>query len=239
VAGERSIACLGRLEPKDGVIYLAGPSDGGGVIRTLQVQEGDWVEAGEEVALLDTYELREAEVKRLEAVLKNAQRELSRQRDLSRTLATSRVSLDDATMNLEVAEAELAAAKARLKLAVVLSPVRAQVLDIHARPGERIGPDGILELGRTDQMYVIAEVYETDIAKVRPGQKARISFAASEQPLAGVVEETELRVGRMDVLGNDPVAKTDARVIEVKILLDDSASVARYTDMQVEVEIDP
>ena len=41
----------------------------------------------------------------------------------------------------------------------------------------------------------------------------------------------------MDVLGTDPVAKTDARVVEVKILLDDGASVARYTDMQVEVEI--
>ncbi len=238
VAGERAISCLGRLEPKDGIINLAGPSNGGGVIKTLSVDEGDWVEAGDRIALMDTYELRQAEVARLEAVVNNAKRELARQTNLSRTSATSRVRLDDASMNLEVAEAELAAARARLNLAVVTSPLRAQVLEIHARPGEMIGPEGILELGRTDQMYAIAEVYETDIASIRPGQRARISLAALDAPLTGVVEDTELRVGRLDVLGTDPIAKTDARVVEVKILLDDGASVARYTNMQVKVEID-
>ena len=238
VAAERSISCLGRLEPKQGVINLAGPSSGGGVIKTLSVEEGDWVEAGDRIALMDTYELRKAEVKRLEAVLKNARRELDRQRDLSKTSSTSRVRLDDAIMNLEVAEAELTAARARLDLAVVTSPIRAQVLDIHARPGESIGPGGILVLGRTDQMYAVAEVYETDIAKIKPGQQARITLAARDEPLTGVVEETELRVHRMDVLGTDPIAKTDARVVEVKILLHDGADVSRYTNMQVEVEIE-
>ncbi len=238
-AGERSISCLGRLEPKDGVIKLAGPSNGSGVIKVLEVSEGDWVEAGDRIALLDTYELRSAEVTRLEAVLRNAERELARQKNLSLTSATSRVRLDDANMNLEVAQAELAAARARLELAVVTSPMRAQVLDIHARPGERIGPEGILELGRTDQMYVVAEVYETDIAKIKPGQRARASLAALDKPLTGVVEDTELLVGRLDVLGTDPVAKTDARVVEVRILLDDGADVARFTNMQVKVEIEP
>lgn len=237
-AGERAISCLGRLEPRDGIINLAGPSNGGGVIKTLNVSEGDWVEVGDRIALLDTYELRKAEVKRLEAVIKNARRELDRQTNLSRTSATSRVRLDDANMNLEVAQAELAAARARLDLAVVTSPIRAQVLEIHARPGEMISPEGILELGRTDQMYAIAEVYETDIAKIRPGQKARVSLAALDEPLTGVVEDTELRVSRLDVLGTDPIAKTDARVVEVKIVLDDGTSVARFTNMQVEVEIE-
>ena len=36
---------------------------------------------------------------------------------------------------------------------------------------------GILELGQTQQMYVVAEVYETDIKKVRLGQKAIITSA--------------------------------------------------------------
>ena len=236
-ADERSISCLGRLEPKDGVINLAGPSSGSGVIKVLNVAEGDWVEQGAQIALLDTFALRKAEVGRLEAVLKNARQELARQQNLAKTSSTSRVRLDDANMNLDVAIADLAAAKARLDLAVVRSPMRGQVLDIHTRPGERIGPEGILELGKTDQMYAIAEVYETDIAKIQPGQTATITLAALDTPLTGVVEDSELRVGRLDVLGTDPVAKTDARVVEVKILLNDGASVARYTDMQVEIEI--
>ena len=43
----------------------------------------------------------------------------------------------------------------------------------------------------------------------------------------------------MDVLGTDPVAKADARVIEVHILLEDAARVAHLTNLQVEIEIEP
>ena len=46
-------------------------------------------------------------------------------------------------------------------------------------------------------------------------------------------------VAKMDVLGTDPVAKTDARVIEVDIRLDEGQDVAKLTYLQVRVEIDP
>ena len=48
-----------------------------------------------------------------------------------------------------------------------------------------------------------------------------------------------MKPGRLDVVGTDPVAKTDARVVEVFILLDDSEAVSRFTNMQVKVEIQP
>ena len=41
------------------------------------------------------------------------------------------------------------------------------------------------------------------------------------------------------MVGTDPIAKTDARVVEVFILLDDSEAVSRFTNMQVKVEIQP
>jgi HlyD family secretion protein len=53
------------------------------------------------------------------------------------------------------------------------------------------------------------------------------------------VERIALKVGRLDAVGTDPIAKTDARVVEVFILLDDSAAVSRFTNMQVKVEIQP
>ncbi|MFT6288177.1 MAG: hypothetical protein ACJA09_002936 [Alcanivorax sp.] len=43
----------------------------------------------------------------------------------------------------------------------------------------------------------------------------------------------------MDVLGMDPVAEADARVIEVNIVLDEVESVSFLTNLQVEVEISP
>ncbi|MFU8763850.1 MAG: efflux RND transporter periplasmic adaptor subunit [Haliea sp.] len=240
-AEERNVSSLGRLEPFNGVIRLSGPSGvgmSGSVIKELSVAEGDWVEQDQIVAYLDSYQLRRAEVARLEAILDNAQREMTRQQDLAKTSATSRTQLDAATMELNIARADLSAAQARLELSVVRAPLRAQVLEVHSYPGESVGPDGILELAQTDRMYAVAEVYETDISRVRVGQAATVKGAALGDGVRGKVERIALKVGRMDVLGTDPIAKTDARVVEVFILLDNSKSVAGLTNMQVEVEIE-
>jgi HlyD family secretion protein len=241
-ADERVISSLGRLEPENGVVELAGPSGGGftgAVLKTLEVDEGDWVDENQVIARLDSYALRAAEVQRLNAILANARSELARQEDLSRTSSTSRSALDEARMELDIAVADLAAAEANLELAVVRSPVRAQVLEIHAYPGERVGPEGIMELGRTDRMYAVAEVYETDITEVKVGQRATVQVPAMETELAGKVERIALKVGRLDAIGTDPIAKTDARVVEVFILLNDSEAVANFTNMQIKVEIHP
>jgi HlyD family secretion protein len=111
------------------------------------------------------------------------------------------------------------------------------VLIIHARAGERIGPDGLLELGQTERMYVVAEVYETDIALVRVGQKAVVSSPALSKPITGTVERIGQLIGKNDILDLDPVARMDSRVIEVFILLDDAQAVASLTNLQVDVEI--
>lgn len=240
-AEPRSVSSLGRIEPLNGVLRLAGPSGGSAgtaVVKELSVVEGDWVEAGQVLATLDSHALRRAEVARLEAILSNAQRELERQQNLSASSSTSKVQLDAATMAMDVARADLAAARAHLDLSLVRAPIRAQVIKIHTYPGERVESDGILELAQTSQMYAVAEVYETDITRVRPGQPARVSAPALATPLTGTVERVSLQVGRMDALGTDPIAKTDARVVEVYILLDDSEAVSSLTNMQVEVEID-
>lgn len=241
-AQERVISSLGRLEPENGVVQLAGPSGGGltgAVMKSLEVAEGDWVESDQVVARLDSYNLRKAEVARLEAILTNANSEMARQEDLERKSLTSKANLDTAQMDLDIALADLAAARASLELSVVRSPLRAQVLEIHAHPGERVGPQGIMELGRTDRMYAVAEVYETDITEVKIGQLARIRIPAMDEELTGKVERISLKVGRLDTVGTDPIAKTDARVVEVFILLDDSGAVSRFTNMQVKVEIQP
>jgi HlyD family secretion protein len=155
VAEDRVVSSLGRLEPENGA-----------VLKSLEVAEGDWVDSNQVVAYLDSYNLRKAEVARLEAILTNARNEMARQEDLARRSLARTADVDTAQMDLDIALADLDKAQASLELAVVRSPLRAQVLEIHAYPGERVGPEGVMELGRTDRMYAVAEVYETDITKV-------------------------------------------------------------------------
>ncbi len=237
-AQQGQISCLGRLEPGDGVVRVASPSIGGGVIARLDVEEGDRVERGAVLATLDDHALRKAEVARMEAEVANAKREAERARRLSRNSATSASKLDSAELGLRVAQANLEASRARLELTRIRAPIDGRILDIHTRPGERVGPEGVLEMGDTDNMVAVAEVYETDIGSVAEGQNARIMSSALEGPLVGVVSSVGLKVGRMDVLGTDPIAKTDARVVEVRIDLESSETVAALTNLQVEVEID-
>ncbi len=236
-SSDGEVTALGRLEPRGGVIRVAGPSRAAVVITDLSVEEGDRLEKGQLIARLDDYARNQASVSAREAELQNAMRELARSSKLQAGRAASIAARDSAENKVKVARAHLSAARAELALSEVRAPIAGQVLAVHSRPGERVGSDGIIELGRTDEMYAVAEVYETDIGRVREGQRARITSPALAAPLSGRVEKIGLMVAKMDVLGTDPVAKTDARVIEVDIRLDEGQDVAKLTYLQVTVEI--
>ena len=149
-------------------------------------------------------------------------------------LATAHVSGSE----IEVARARLAVAGAELARASVKSPYKGRVLKILAYPGELIGAYGLLELGRVDKMYAIAEVYETDIRRVKVGQTATIRATALPGDLTGKVELIRPKVHKHDVIGTDPAADKDARIIEVEILLDDPEPVKSLTNLQVQIVID-
>jgi HlyD family secretion protein len=238
-APERSITALGRLEPEDGIFEVAGPSGVGAVIADLRVDDGDAVHKGDVIALLDTVPMLEADIARLRAELANAKNELSRNLELNTSQVVSDSLREEREMRVQVVAAELAHARAELDRAHVRSPIDGRVLKVHAREGERVGENGIVELGKTDHMFAIAEVYEDDVGRLRAGQRARVASPALPRTLEGTVEWVNLKVAKQDALGTDPAARKDARVVEVEVRLDESEPAAGLTNLQVEVEIEP
>jgi HlyD family secretion protein len=235
----RGVTALGRLKPKGGVVRVAGPSYFAVVLSRLQVEEGDRVQAGQVVAVLDTYEPLKASVAKAEAALANAEQQNAKIERLHEKQIVSDSQADDSRMQLQEARADVARSRADLEQALVRSPIAGRVLKIHTRSGERVGDQGIAEIGRTDAMTAVAEVYETDISRIRVGQRATIASPAFPRAVGGTVERIGGLVGKLDVLGTDPVARTDARVIEVEIKLDDSTLVSGMTNLQVEVVFEP
>jgi HlyD family secretion protein len=138
------------------------------------------------------------------------------------------------------AEAGLELARADLQAVEVRSPIAGRVLRIHAQPGERVGEPGIMDVGNTDVMHVVAEVYEEDVSKVCIGQAAAVRVPSLGAELSGQVVRKDLVVGRKVIFNNDPVADTDARVVEVRIRLapEDGARVAGLSNARAEVVID-
>ena len=53
------------------------------------------------------------------------------------------------------------------------------------------------------------------------------------------VDRIGTKIGKQDVLATDPAARTDSRVVEVEIRLDDSVRAAALTNLEVDVEITP
>lgn len=150
------------------------------------------------------------------------------------------VDVEKAEAEVSRARAALERAEADLEISLIRSPVDGEILKIHTRVGERIGPDGVLDLGNTEKMDVIAEVHESDILKVELDQPATISMRNLKTILRGHVIEVGRLIGRKDVLSNDPVDDTDARVVEVRIRLDDNdgSRVSGLSWAKVEVVID-
>ena len=159
---------------------------------------------------------------------------------LNRIAEVRSVDVQAAQAEVDSAITAVERAKADLNLAYVRTPINGQILKIHTRPGEVVGDKGIAELGRTNQMYVVAEVYETDVGKVRLGQGATITSKAFAGKLRGNIAQVGLQIDKKDVLNTDPAADVDARVVEVKIRLnpEDSKLVAGLTRLQVKVAID-
>jgi len=148
-------------------------------------------------------------------------------------VAAGQVEIDRAT-------AAMKQAKANLDRAYVKAPVAGEILEIHTRAGEVVSSNGIVDIGHTQQMYAIAQVYQSDIRNVRPGQRVRVSSDSISGELLGTVERIDAQVKRQNLVNTDPSANVDGRVVEVHVALDAASSqrAAKFTNLQVTAEIE-
>jgi HlyD family secretion protein len=84
--------------------------------------------------------------------------------------------IDQARARLSESEVSLALAKTRLGYAILLSPVAGLVMAKNIEPGEQVAAGTpVVTVGELDTVWVRAYINETDLGKVRVGQKARVS----------------------------------------------------------------
>ena len=263
------IGALGWIEPRSRVIDLshdAGPE--GARIEQLLVEEGQRVAKGDVIALFSDHERKQARLKSAQAQIsmlearidaekanqKFYMRDYQRAAKLVKTSAISVSRADDAERlyrnsiashaaleaELTMAIAELELAKEELKQAELRSPLDATILDIHARPGERVSEQGVVELADLSILDVVAEIYERDMPRVKVGQAATIMLPGNRQSFEGTVRELGYLVRKNDLNNTDPLADRDNRVVEVRITLPDEAADAlrHLIFMQVDVRLE-
>jgi HlyD family secretion protein len=132
-------------------------------------------------------------------------------------------------------------AQADLELAYVRAPIAGEIFKIHTKPGEAPGNKGIVEIAQNDNMMAIAEIYESDISKIKVGQTAEITSETGSFKgiLKGTVTQVGLQVAKKDVLNTDPAADADSRVVEVKLAIEptDTVNIRGLTNSKIQIKI--
>ncbi|MBM5828564.1 MAG: HlyD family efflux transporter periplasmic adaptor subunit [Cyanobacteria bacterium M_surface_7_m2_040] len=238
-AALQGVAALGRLEPAGDVRKLAAPSGGMGIsprVSALYVREGDRVQRGQLLAsfdnrpgLLAQRELLLTRIQSLSQQLRILEAQTARYRGLTRSGANPAGDLDAREIQLSERRGQLSEARAELKrlnteitLSELRSPINGLVLRVDVQPGERPDANGIVEVGASQAMEVVAEVYESDISRIRVGQPVTVESESGgfKGQLRARVLRISPQVRQRRVLSTDPSADADARIVEVRLALD-------------------
>jgi HlyD family secretion protein len=191
------------------------------------------------IDLTSRQQLHQAQTKLRRINSSGQQQVVSAQATLAQIREVRIVDIDAAQAEVARTIANAKQAQASLAQSSVKAPQAGEVLAIHARPGEVVGNDGIVEIGQTEQMEAIAEVYQSDVGKIRRGQKTTVSSSAIAGDLTGTVSQIGSQVRRQTIVNTDPSTNIDARVVEVHVTLDrpSSQKAAKSTNLQVQVTI--
>lgn len=174
----------------------------GGMVSRVLVQPGDWVRAGQVLAVIErSVQVQQvnslaAQVEVARADAKLAQAQLDRAKalvgrgfisaaDIDQRTATR----DAANARVNVAVAQLAEQRARTGRLDIRAPANGLVLTRAVEPGQIVGSgSGVLfRMAKDGEMELLAQVAESDLAVLRPGNSAIVTPVGGKDKFAGRV----------------------------------------------------
>jgi len=255
---QRQVTALGRLTPEGGLVPLAIPSGGSGseVIEEWFVSEGDPISKGQLLARLSSYPQLSSSVTRAESALRSTRAllpflEISQQRGKElfqggaiseEELAKTTASILEKRADIQASEAELSQARSELNNAEIRSPMNGRVIRIYSFPGMKATDEGVAVIGRTNRMQVWAQVFQTDVNKLKAGQGATITAEAGgfEGELRAKLNAVIGQVSDRDLFAISSNNDVNARVVLVKLDLapQTKVNVERLSGLNVNVRFD-
>jgi len=136
-----------------------------------------------------------------------------------------REDIEMAASDVGDAKGKLDEARAYLDKSRIRSPIDGVVLRKHRRAGEMVSVNfdsPVVTVGDIGSLRVRADVDEKDVDKVRLGQKAYMTADAyGDRRFWGKILRIAKILGRKNVRTDDPAEKSDVKILEVLIDLDE------------------
>ncbi len=208
-------------------------------LKSLTVREGEQVQAGQLLGLLDSTEydwrLRQAEEQAVAAQtqLDIAQRTLDNNKALVNQGFISRNALDTSNSTMAGASASLQAARAAAELSRkavrdtrIVAPISGLISQRLVQPGERVALDArIVEIVDLGRLELEASVAPEDVVGLRVGQTAAVQ-------VDGLAQAVPARVVRIN-----PSAQTGTRSVLAYLALDTSPTLRQGLFARATIEL--
>jgi len=249
-----AVAALGQLSPSGEIRQLAAPvSQFGSSPRIVEilVNEGDFVKKGDILAIFENREKLISDLKRNEKLISTINEEIAIKNDqIERYELAFKEEVysfvdfskrKDELLKLQKQKINLMADQKNIKIDLfnskLRSPIDGFVLEINTRVGERPKNEGILDIGSSQKMEALIEVYESDIDRVFISQNVELKSenGGFQNKLNGKVIRISPQVKQRKVLSTDPTGDADSRIVEVLVKLDQDSinTVQNYAGMKV------
>lgn len=193
-----------------------------GRVSKIFVDFGKTVKKGDPLAAIDSPDLASAysDLLKANADLTAAQHDVGRQRDLAQAHAAAQAQVEQSEDNFLKAQAEMQRAQLKTKLLhasgsevvsqgyVLRSPIAGEVVARNVNPGIEVQgmlsganvANELFTVGSIDKVWLLADLYESQLGKVKPGDQVDIATVSYPDPFHGVVDYVS------DVL--DPATRT-------------------------------
>jgi RND family efflux transporter MFP subunit len=185
-----------------------------GTLEWVGVEVGSVVKKGDIIGRIANADIA-AQVEEAKASLADADREYRRWKEIVDKGIEPKERLDKADTTVQLARARLKQSEAALEYTLIRAPFDGVVVKRTAQSGENIGPAGGVAVGGSlctlvdrGSLEMVADVNETNIAKVRVGQKAEVATEARPD-----------RKYRGDVRQIVPTADRTKGIVQVKVRL--------------------
>jgi len=221
------------------IIRVANRGVNGQIVK-VNVLEGDSVTTGMELAELD-HRAAEAQYKKAKSRASFTSMELNRMESLAAQNGASRQQLDKARAEAMGAEGDLQLAELALEFTTLRSPVNGVVVQKLAQKGN------ILETNQTaltvidiDNAWVSANIEETSVALVKPGQKVTVAIDEGGKLTGKVLEVRKATAATFALIPSDSSAGNFIKLVQripVKIALDPHPGVNLRVGQSVIVKI--
>jgi len=196
------------------------PGEGGQVVQVL-VEPGQWVNAGQVLAVIDRGVQQEqaaalaAQVQVAQADAQLAQANLDRalklvdrgfvsKADVDRLSSTR----DAATARVKVARAQLGEMQERVRRLNIVAPAAGLVLERNVEPGQIVnsGSGMIFRLAKGGEMEMLAQLGEANLAALSVGSTAQITPVGSDKSFTGQVWQVSPVIDPQTRLGTARIA---------------------------------